>query len=280
MLLCLAAGPRSPAVLQAWQSVSGVVCVSDFVRSYIKQHALPQLPQLQPQDLHTVHPAAFGVWGPGLFENMGSTAASRLWDAPAAISGPAPAPAAAPASSPGRADGPASACAAVSISSSAGSVVAPGPAAASQPIGAEVVAEGDPAAAGTGMCKTAPAETTCVPQAGADDRDAPAAAAGEWLQQQRQAMQEGHEQQQRQQQPQGQQWQQTPVIGMLKLTREKGSELFLALAEHLPQLHFKAVCAEPQLLQELAHAGCSNVQLVHPVGKVCWGSYVAVPKLQ
>jgi glycosyltransferase involved in cell wall biosynthesis len=42
----------------------------------------------------------------------------------------------------------------------------------------------------------------------------------------------------------------TPVIGMLKLTPEKGAALFLALARQLPQYKFVAVTADQALLQQ------------------------------
>jgi hypothetical protein len=134
-------------------------------------------------------------------------------------------------------------------------------------------------AAGRDMCRALSADPAGVPHAGINEctygTSAAVAAAGELLQQEGQVLQQGQEEQQGQQQeqqpPQRQQWQQTPVVGMLKLTREKGSELFLALAAHLPHLRFKAVCADPQLLQQVAQTGCSNVQLVQPVGKLCWG---------
>jgi hypothetical protein len=66
-------------------------------------------------------------------------------------------------------------------------------------------------------------------------------------------------------------WQHVPVIGMLKLTREKGSELFLALAAHMPALQFRAVCAEPGVRQQAASAGLTNMQLVPPAGELCCG---------
>jgi hypothetical protein len=53
---------------------------------------------------------------------------------------------------------------------------------------------------------------------------------------------------------------------MLKLTREKGAELFLALAANFPGLQFRAVCADPWTQQQVAQAGLTNVQLVGPQG--------------
>lgn len=57
----------------------------------------------------------------------------------------------------------------------------------------------------------------------------------------------------------------TPTIGCLKLTPEKGSAIFLALAHALPQLQFLAVCGDPSM-QAAAAAGQfpPNLQLVPP----------------
>lgn len=176
-------GPRSDAVLQGWRSVQGVLCVSQFVRSYCMQHALPLLPQLQPQQqqqhLHVVHPAAFKVWGEGPFKDLGSRAAAQIWGHQ--------------------------------------------PGTQQQQQQQHVVCDN-----GT---------TTDI--------------------QQPQMQQDG--------------WHQVPAVGVLKLTREKGSDLLLALAGRLPQLQFKAVCADPWVRQEVAsrqQAGhLSNLQLVPPTGE-------------
>lgn len=179
-------GPRSEAVLQGWRSVQGVLCVSQFVRSYCMQHALPLLPQLQPQQqhLHVFHPAAFKVWGEGPFEDLGSRAAAQIWG---------------------------------------------------HQLGTQQPQQQQPQQHQHGVC---------------DDRNTTDI-----------------------QQPQMQQhgWHQVPVVGVLKLTREKGSDLLLALAGRLPQLQFKAVCADPGVRQEVASrqqaGGLSNLQLVPPTGE-------------
>lgn len=54
----------------------------------------------------------------------------------------------------------------------------------------------------------------------------------------------------------------TPVIGCLKLSPEKGGNLFLSLAKVLPQLHFLAVCADPAL--QAAAAQLPNVKIIPP----------------
>jgi hypothetical protein len=68
--------------------------------------------------------------------------------------------------------------------------------------------------------------------------------------------------------PQQQQWLQPPVTGMLKLSREKGSELFFALAAQLPHFHFLAVAADDSMQQAIADAGLQNVQLLQPQADV------------
>jgi hypothetical protein len=45
----------------------------------------------------------------------------------------------------------------------------------------------------------------------------------------------------------------------------------LALAAHMPALQLRAVCADPDVRQQAASAGLTNVQLVPPAGELrCW----------
>jgi hypothetical protein len=190
--------PRSAAVLQGWQSVQGVLCVSGFVRSYCEQHALPLLPQLQQQPihqqqlLHVAHPAAFKVWGEGPFEDLGSRAAAQIWGH----------------HQPGNQQQP------------------------HQQHNQQQQHQQQQGARGNDTTTGAPSQPQTQQQVG---------------------------------------WQQAPVVGVLKLTQEKGSELLLALAASLLQLQFKAVCADPWVKQEVASrqqaGGLSNLQLVPPTGE-------------
>jgi hypothetical protein len=171
-------GPRTPAVLAAWQQLDAVLCVSQSVASYMQQHALHLLSLGSSSSssrcassssegagssrVFVVHPAALGAFGPGPFGDLGQTAAAKIWG----------------------------------------------------------------------------------------HQETSIAAA------------------QQQQQQQQQQWQQPPVIGMLKLSREKGSDLFFALAAALPQLQFVAVAADDAMQQAVAAAGLSNMQLLQPQADV------------
>eukprot|EP00775_Hariotina_reticulata_P003429 gene3429-3701_t len=58
------------------------------------------------------------------------------------------------------------------------------------------------------------------------------------------------------------------VVTMLKLTVEKGSDIFLALANQLPNIHFRAVCADAQLQRRVAAAKLANVTLLPPAAAV------------
>lgn len=208
--------PRSAGVLQGWRAVAGVICVSEFVRSYLSQHAVPLLPQLQPSHLHVTHPAAFGVWGPGPFVDLGTAAAARLW----------------------------------------GGVERPAAHAAERCLSRASCNEGTGAApAGVGQGDSFSDVISDARKAEPGSKSAGGnlnPAAGSLPQQQPQ-------------------WQQPPVVGMLKMTREKGSALFLALARQLPALQFLAVCADPSVQQEVSHsAGLGNVQLLDPAGE--WGA--------
>jgi hypothetical protein len=79
----------------------------------------------------------------------------------------------------------------------------------------------------------------------------------------------GHTDTQQQQHHPQQQQQHASVVGVLKLTREKGAELFLALAANLPGLQFRAVCADLWVQQRVSQAGLTNLQLVEPQGAFC-----------
>ncbi|GBF98058.1 hypothetical protein Rsub_10286 [Raphidocelis subcapitata] len=74
-----------------------------------------------------------------------------------------------------------------------------------------------------------------------------------------------------------------PPVMMLKLTREKGSDVFFALARALPSLRFVAVTADPQLSAQAAALGPPNVALLPPqpdVGALLAGaSAVVVPSV-
>lgn len=197
--------PRSPAVLQGWRHVHGVLCVSEFVAAYMQAHALPLLPQLQQQQqaLHVVHPAAFGVWGPGPFDDLGSRVAQQLWP------------------------------------------------------------DRDGAAGGAGSVGGGVEGADCV-EAGSPHGSAVAAGtpAGK--------LNEHQQQEQLTQIERQQQQQHVPVVGMLKLAAEKGSDLLFQLAAQLPHLQFVAVCAEPSVQQAADKAGLTNLRLIAPAGEAAW----------
>jgi hypothetical protein len=95
-----------------------------------------------------------------------------------------------------------------------------------------------------------------------------------------------HQQQQQQQQLAQAPAPATPVVGMLKLTREKGADVLLALCRRLPHLQFVAVAADcAGLQQQVAAAGLQNIRLLEPVGEcgsaqlVCGGAACCVHAL-
>jgi hypothetical protein len=207
--------PRCPVVLEAWRSISGVLCVSEFVRSYLLQHALPLLPQLQHDHVRVANPAALGVWRHGQYVSFGSAAAGRIWGL-------------------------------VHLGARTGAACAD--------------ADAAPAA---GSLQAQPTRSQ-----GSDQQQQQAK-----QQQEEESCQQPPPPQQQQQQEQGvvhrsPPWQQAPVVGMLKLTKEKGSDLFVALASHLPQLQFVAVCADPDAKQQVSQAGLRNAKLVPPAGQL------------
>lgn len=67
-----------------------------------------------------------------------------------------------------------------------------------------------------------------------------------------------------QQQPQ----QQRPVVGCLKLTPEKGGQLFLSLAQQMPHLNFLAAATDPGLQQQAAALALNNLKLIPPAADV------------
>jgi hypothetical protein len=192
---------RCLGVLQAWQQLSGILCVSTFVAGYMHRHALPLLRlntssgsitgRLQP--VHVVHPAALGAFGDGPFPDLGAAAASRLWLDP------------------------------------------PDPLNKSMNQRQRQQQQGQ-------LCKMHLA----------------------------QAVQQQQQDQQQTTCDSGscRNWQLPPVVTMLKLTYEKGSDIFLSLATQLPDIQFRAVCADVQSQQCVAAAKLANVKLVPPAAAV------------
>lgn len=78
---------RTPALLQAWSQLGGVLCVSSFVARYVAQHAF--LLGLPPDRIYCVHYAAFGAFGSGPFPDYGTAAAPHLpWPPPSSNTTP------------------------------------------------------------------------------------------------------------------------------------------------------------------------------------------------
>jgi hypothetical protein len=201
-------GPRTPAVLAAWQQVDGMLCVSQFVASYMQQHAMHLSPLgtttttinssssssgcASSSRVFVVHPAALGAFGQGPFVDLGVVSAAKIW---------------------GQQDE-----------------------------------------------TSLPAATQQQQQQWAEHAEGSRSA----------NRQQGGCKQQPKQQHQQQQWQwhQPPVIGMLKLSREKGSDIFFTLAAQLPDFHFLAVAADDSMQKTVQAAGLQNVQLLQPQADV------------
>lgn len=61
---------------------------------------------------------------------------------------------------------------------------------------------------------------------------------------------------------------QRPVVGMLKVTPEKGAAVLAALAARLTQFDFLGVCGDPGVTAALQRKALPNLQLVEPVSDV------------
>jgi hypothetical protein len=154
----LGTAARSQTLLQAWQRLGGIMCVSHFVAKYVAEHAAPL--GLRHQQIQVAHYATWQAFGEGPFPDYGAGAAKQLagWRA------------------------------------------------------ARVTSNGI-----------------------GDSSSSSRSQQSSWR----------------------------PVIGCLKLTPEKGGQLFLSLAQQLPELQFLAVCTDQQLLHTAARL--PNVRMVPPV---------------